>query len=152
LLLAGRAPQQPPHAKQRSGRSPQTQGARADDHLKYVSGALAPYIQGSSTSPESAPALPDPGPQAVPVEQPSASRQTWQQALAALGQVLSASEIATWFAEAQLLQFDDGLAVVGVSNIFAREKLATCYQARIAQALSASCGRSVQVQIELGGS
>lgn len=152
LLLAGRAPQRSPHVKHRSGRAPQAQGTHVNTHLKYVSGALAPYIQGSTAPPESAAAPADPDPQVVQAVPPSPIRQTWQQALAALGHVLPASEIATWFAEAQLLQFDDGLAVVGVSNIFAREKLATCYQARIAQALSASCGRSVQVQIELGGS
>ncbi|HEY0602489.1 MAG TPA: DnaA N-terminal domain-containing protein, partial [Herpetosiphonaceae bacterium] len=152
LLLAGRAPQRPAQAQPRSGRAPQAQAAHPQDHLKYVSGALAPYIQSGSAPPESAAAPPDPGPQMVQAESPSPTRQTWQQALAALGHVLPASEIATWFAEAQLLQFDDGLAVVGVPNIFARDTLATCYQTQIAQALSASCGRSVQVQIELGGS
>lgn len=151
LLLTGRAPQRPPHATQRGGRPAQAQGARADDHLKYVSGTLAPYIHGNNMPPESAAAPADPGPQVVQTESPSPTMQTWQQALAALGHVLPASEIATWFAEAQLLQFDDGRAVVGVSNIFAREKLATCYQTQIAQALAAHCGRPVQVQIELGG-
>ena len=125
---------------------------RADDHLKYVSGTLAPYIQGGTAPPESATTPSDPDPQAVLAELDGSAKQTWQQALAALGQVLPANEIATWFAEAQLLQFDDGLAVVGVSNIFAREKLTDCYQAQIAQALAAHCGRSVQVQIVIGGS
>ncbi|HEY0739305.1 MAG TPA: DnaA N-terminal domain-containing protein [Herpetosiphonaceae bacterium] len=151
LLLAGRAPQRPTQAKHRSGRPAPPQGARADDYLKYVSGALAPYIQGGSAPPESAAAPADPGPQVVQAEPPSPITQTWQQVLDLVRPTVTEGEFRTWFAEAQLLQFDDGLAVVGVSNIFARDKLATCYQAQIAQALAAHCGRPVQVQIELGG-
>ncbi|HEY0602080.1 MAG TPA: DnaA N-terminal domain-containing protein [Herpetosiphonaceae bacterium] len=151
LLLAGRVPQRPVQAKHRSDRAAQVQGTHPQDHLKYVSGALAPYIQGNTTPHESAAVPADPGPQTMQAELSSPTRQTWQQVLATLGHVLPASEIATWFADACLLQLHDGQAVIGTSNIFAREKLTNCYQAQIAQALAAHCGRSVQVQIELGG-
>jgi hypothetical protein len=151
LLLAGRVPQRPPHTKQRGGR-PQAQAARTDDHLKYVAGTLAPYIQGGSAQPEAALPVSDPTPPTAIPAAASDWMQTWQQALDALRPTLTDIEFQTWFADAHLLHLDDRHAVVGVPNIFARDHVMTCYQAQIAQALATSCGRSVQVQIELGGS
>jgi hypothetical protein len=151
LLLSGRA-QRPAQPTQRGGRPPQT-AQRPNDHLKYVSGALAPYIQSGTNQAESTPALSEAGPR--PTEQvapPSAPlTQTWQQALDSLRQALPASEIQTWFSDAALVDLDDTRAVIGVPNIFARDKLTNDYQAQIAQALHASYGRSVPVQIEIGG-
>lgn len=151
LLLAGRAPQRLAHGKHGSGRAPQAQGARADDHLKYVSGALAPYIQGGSTQLEAAAVPADPGSQAVPAEPPSPIRQTWQQVLELMRPTLTEGEFRTWFADARLLQVEDGQAVIGTPHIFAREKLTDCYQAQLIEALRTSLGQPVGVTIVIGG-
>ncbi|HEX6287897.1 MAG TPA: DnaA N-terminal domain-containing protein [Herpetosiphonaceae bacterium] len=125
------------------------------DGQTYLSGELAYLIQGWSAAQEDAP------PDAQPVPAPSASQdggappstltETWQQVLDRLRQALPASEFVTWFQDAALVDLTTERAVVGVPNIFARETLTQCYQAQIAQALYASCGRAVPVQIELGG-
>ncbi|HEY0606145.1 MAG TPA: DnaA N-terminal domain-containing protein, partial [Herpetosiphonaceae bacterium] len=151
LLLAGRAPQRPAHGKHGSGRAPQAQGARVDDHLKYVSGALAPYIQGGSTQLEAAAVPVDPGPQAVQAAPPSSTKQTWQQVLDLMRPTLTEGEFHTWFADARLLQVEDGQAVISTPHIFAREKLTDCYQTQLIEALRRSLGQSVGVTIVIGG-
>ena len=147
LLLSGQA-QRPPQKSRR----PAAAAQRPDDHLKYVSGALAPYIKGGPVQGDPAPALSDPGPSLTDQAQPPSATltQIWQQALEHLRLALPASEVATWFNDAALLDLDNERAVVGVPNIFARETLTRCYQAQIAQALHVSCGRSVPVHIVIG--
>jgi hypothetical protein len=125
----------------------------ATDAQKYLSGELAYLIQGANMAPPPAtpPDAPAPQPEAQ-AEPPSATlTQTWQQVLDALRQALPAQEFLTWFSDAALVDLTPERAVVGVPNIFARDTLTQCYQAQIAQALHASCGRSVPVQIEIGG-
>ena len=151
VLLAGRAPQRPPHAKHRRGCPPQAHPARADDHLNYVAGALTPYLQGGSVPPESAAAPPDSAAQAVHAAPPSPTMQAWEQVLDLVRPTLTEGEFRTWFAEARLLQVEDGQAVIGTPHIFAREKLTDCYQAQLAEALRTSLGQPVGLTIVIGG-
>jgi hypothetical protein len=151
LLLSGQA-QRPAPAAQKAGRPPKA-GQRPDDHLKYLAGPLAPYIKGGPPQADPAPAVSEPGPSPTDHAAPPSATlaQTWQQALDTLRQALPAREFQTWFDQTALMDLDDARAIVGVPNTFARETLTRCYQAQIAQALHASCGRSVPVQIEIGG-
>jgi chromosomal replication initiation ATPase DnaA len=92
-------------------------------------------------------AAPAPAPAAGVADAPA----LWQQALDELRRLVGEHALRTWFDATDLLHLDDDRAVIGTPNIFARDHVMTHYQAQIAQALSASCGRPVQVQIELGG-
>jgi hypothetical protein len=127
----------------------------ATDGQKYLSGELAYLIQGAHVVQAEPTCTPpdDPAPSASAQAEPldATLTQTWQQVLHCLRQALPAQEFLTWFSDAALVHLTPERAVVGVPNIFARDTLTQCYQAQIAQALHARCGRYVPVQIELGG-
>lgn len=89
----------------------------------------------------------------IPADTPAASNSRdspldarWSRVQAALREQLPAHEFETWLAETRLIACADGQAIVGVPNIFARDKLTDSYAAHITEALSA-LGEAVQVQI-----
>lgn len=132
--------------------SPRTSGNRSaaphpDAHLRYISGNLAPYIKGwDAQQPEIS----------VPAREPTSSHQgapcgaLWQQVLDHVQHALPEGEFKTWFEEASLLTADDTAVVVGVPNIFARDKLQAEYAPLLSDAFRARCGTQVQVQVVIG--
>jgi predicted transcriptional regulator len=148
-LLAGRKQQAP----QRRVKHPIP--ARSDDHLKYVSGSLAPYIQGGGAPhAESVPAASDtPTLSALAHPDPSgtAEAHVWQQIRDQLRHALPASEFMTWFDQAVLLDLDARRAVIGTPNIFVREHVEEHYQDCLGAAFQALYGPGVRVQVVIGG-
>lgn len=77
----------------------------------------------------------------------------WQAVRDRLAAHLSAAEFATWIAESSLVMLDQGVAVVGVSNVFQRDRVAADYSNMIADALAdLDAGRvAVRVVIDSRG-
>ncbi len=76
--------------------------------------------------------------------------QIWKAVLTALELQVPQSEFDTWLRESVLLEFDDEQAFVGVTNVFAREKVDERYSGVIAEALETMLGRSVNVRVVIG--
>lgn len=74
----------------------------------------------------------------------------WQQVLDELRRAVTDGEFQIWFAEAQLLQLEDGEAIIGTPNIFAREQLQACYAQHLREALMTIVGQPVTVQVVIG--
>ena len=148
-LLAGRKQQAP----QRRVKHPIP--ARSDDHLKYISGSLAPYIQGGGAPlAESVPATSGTSAQSgLAHTEPSgtAEAHVWQQIHDHLRQALPASEFMTWFDQAVLLDLDSQRAVIGTPNTFVREYVEAHYQDCLVAAFQARYGPGVRVQVVIGG-
>lgn len=150
LLLAGRT--KPPAAAGQRGGRPKAQPSHTPDHLKYVSGELGRYIKGYSLHREEAQLPPNPGLQTEAQPHSTTYAQTWQQVLHTVHATLLPSEFDTWVKETTLLLVEDGQAVVGTPNIFAREKLETPYYTqRLTEALQHSLGQPLSIKIVIGG-
>lgn len=80
------------------------------------------------------------------------TKQIWQAALGDLQLQLPRSEFDTWIKETTLIDLEDNQAIVGTSNIFAREKLEGRYVNPIRNTLHAILGYPVQVQVVIGNS
>lgn len=80
------------------------------------------------------------------------TKQIWQAALGDLQLQLPRSEFDTWLKETTLIDLEDNQAIVGTSNIFAREKLEGRYVNPIRTTLHAILGYPVQVQVVIGNS
>lgn len=78
------------------------------------------------------------------------TKQIWQAALGDLQLQLPRSEFDTWIAETTLVDLANDQAIIGTSNIFAREKLEGRYERRIRDALQTIVGYPVQVQVVIG--
>ena len=80
------------------------------------------------------------------------TKQIWQAALGDLQLQIPRSEFDTWIKETTLIDLEDNQAIIGTSNIFAREKLEGRYVTPIRSTLQAILGYPVQVQIVIGSS
>jgi chromosomal replication initiator protein len=80
------------------------------------------------------------------------TKQIWQAALGDLQLQLPRSEFDTWIKETTLIDLEDNQAIVGTSNIFAREKLEGRYVTPIRNTLHAILGYPVQIQVVIGNS
>lgn len=80
------------------------------------------------------------------------TKQIWQAALGDLQLQLPRSEFDTWVKETTLIDLEDNQAIVGTSNIFAREKLEGRYVAPIQHTLHTILGYPVEVQVVIGNS
>ena len=76
--------------------------------------------------------------------------QVWRQVLAQLATRVEAPAYDTWLAPSRLLLLDDGEAVVGVPNVFARDELVQTYAAQLEAALHQQCGRPIALQVIIG--
>lgn len=78
------------------------------------------------------------------------TKQIWQAALGDLQLQLPRSEFDTWIAETTLVDLANDQAIIGTSNIFAREKLEGRYVRPIRDVLQTIVGYPVQVQVVIG--
>jgi hypothetical protein len=80
----------------------------------------------------------------------NAQGHVWEVVLTNLEQQLSRTEFDTWLRESVLVELDDEQAFVGVTNVFAREKVDERYSGAIAQALERVLGRPIRVRTVIG--
>lgn len=81
---------------------------------------------------------------------PSNLRSLWAAVLGDLQEMLPANEFMTWIKDTILVELEDGHAIVGTTNIFAREKLEGRYLQHITDTLKLMSNQDVQVQIVIG--
>ncbi len=75
------------------------------------------------------------------------TKQIWQAALGDLQVQIPRNEFDTWIKQTSLVAIEDGLAIVGATNIFVRQELEGRYVAPITQTLSTILGYTVQVRV-----
>ena len=78
--------------------------------------------------------------------------QVWTEVLAQLATLVEAPAYDTWLAPSRLLLLDDGEAVVGVPNVFARDELVRTYAAQVEAVLHQLRGRPIALQVIIGSS
>lgn len=78
--------------------------------------------------------------------------QIWALALKDVQRHMPGNDFATWIAESALLDLDEDHAIVGVPNIFAREKVETCYRDLLRESLAGVLNQPVNVQVVIGAS
>ncbi len=123
----------------------------ASDHLRYVTGPLAPLIEGyapgkvHSEQPAPMPlrALPGPPGAAPPPE-------LWSAVLATLRETCPAPEWTTWLAPTALLELTDTTAVVGTPNVFVRDMVRDQYRALLEATMQACLGQVHSVEVVIG--
>lgn len=76
--------------------------------------------------------------------------QIWALVLNDLQSQLPGNEFTTWIAESQLLELNEDQAIVGVPNIFAREKVEGCYRDMLCESLSGAMSFPIDVQVVIG--
>jgi hypothetical protein len=76
----------------------------------------------------------------------------WQQVLTQLDALVEGPAYDTWLAPSRLLLLDDGEAVVGVPNVFARDELVRTYAAQVEAVLHQLRGRPIALQVIIGSS
>lgn len=86
-------------------------------------------------------------PPAEPLVVPPNLAALWQRVQDRLRPQLEQREYNTWIEETQLLDLDEHIAVVGCSNIFARERLQDRYVAQIEATLATELGQPRTVEI-----
>ncbi len=124
----------------------------ARDPLQYVTGPLAPLIQGHT------PADPPPDqPPAAPLvrEQPGSPfapppPELWSTVLATLHDACSATAWTTWLEPTALLELTDTTAVVGTPNVFARDTVRDHYRALLEAAVQTCLGQARTVEVVIG--
>ncbi len=75
----------------------------------------------------------------------------WSRVLAMLSSSVPRGEFDIWLRQTTLVEVDAEQAIVGTSNIFAREQVETSYRDTISQALAGVLGRPVHVQVVIAG-
>ncbi|MDP9314411.1 MAG: hypothetical protein M3R24_26625 [Chloroflexota bacterium] len=83
-------------------------------------------------------------------ERDDVCRITWSVILAELAHQLPQNEFATWLKDTWLIDLDSHQAIVGTSNIFARETLEGHYVAALRAALAHYLGYEVHVEVVIG--
>ena len=78
--------------------------------------------------------------------------QVWHQVLAQLATRVEAPAYDTWLAPSRLLLLDEGEAVVGVPNVFARDELVQTYATQVEGVLHQLRGRPIALQVIIGSS
>ncbi len=71
----------------------------------------------------------------------------WTAAQAVLAERIPASEFAAWLQETRIVAYRDGQAVIGVPNVFARDKLDIMYRSDIVEVLQAITGSSLALEV-----
>ena len=75
-----------------------------------------------------------------------------QHILAQLATLVEAPAFDTWLAPSRLLLLDDGEAVIGVPNVFARDEFVRTYAAQVEAVLHQLWGRPIALQVIIGSS
>jgi hypothetical protein len=88
---------------------------------------------------------------AAPAQIPPDLQALWAGILEAVQQQLPAADFATWLRDSALLQLDATAAVIGVSNIFVRDRVAQDYASVLAAALSTALDRPITLEIVIDG-
>ncbi len=123
----------------------------ASDHLRYVTGPLAPLIEGyapgeahtEQPGPMPVRELPGPPGAAPPPE-------LWSAVLATLRETCPAPEWTTWLAPTALLELTDTTAVVGTPNVFVRDMVRDQYRALLEATVQACLGQVHSVEVVIG--
>ncbi len=124
----------------------------ASNHLRYVSGPLAPLIQGYAPDKVH---TEQPGP--LPVRELAAPPGTipppelWSAVLNTLRERCPAGEWTTWLEPTTLLELTAATAVVGTPNVFVRDIVRDQYRALLEATLQHCLGQVRSVQIVIGG-
>lgn len=71
----------------------------------------------------------------------------WSAVQTHLAERVPASEFAAWLQETHLVAYREGRAIVGVPNVFARDKLGITYGSAIAEALRTATGTSPTLEV-----
>lgn len=99
------------------------------------------------------PSVPLPTSAATPLvasEQPIGA--LWSAALAAIQERLTADDFTAWFSETALLHLDRDRVVLGVPNVFVRERLSAEYEQLIGGVLEPIVGQPLTIQYAIGSS
>lgn len=79
-----------------------------------------------------------------------ASAEAWDAALAQVQTVVSPASFATWLQDTHLLDINGDVALVGTSNVFVRDAVASGYEEELASAISTVMGRTLRVEVVIG--
>ncbi len=124
----------------------------ASDHLRYVTGPLAPLIQGHAPDDASPGQQPAPMPLRALPGPPGAAPppELWSAVLATLRETCPAPEWTTWLAPTALLELTDTTAVVGTPNVFVRDMVRDQYRALLEATVQACLGQVHSVEVVIG--